>query len=584
MNNSGSVVKAEWKPFLKIYTKIKIPWVLYILSFLSGLSLTWLYLRLAPIQTKIQLGEFFEDNVLYVFIGLTLLTIMANLVREGANLFADQKVNKSLRSVLLNKILRTTMHVVHEEKPGGLVSRVTNDAETASSATSVVTRVFASIYSFLGALVGMYTLNPTLTLTYALMIPLAIFIFWFVGHLQYKMQYKIFHSYGVMTDFFSERLINMRHIKAQGTEDEELIDGLEAIKTRYRADLYKTFMGGAQTVVGGLITTISMIIIFAVGAYYVRNGTFENDDLVTFNNFSMIMLPGLYELLGQFQTIKGAQGATAKVAKLLEAEEEQVKRKISIGQSEEDIIFKNVGFGYTDQQILQDVSFTIPRGKVTAILGRNGTGKSTIFNLIARYYEPNSGSIMFGSHDVKEIHMDEWRQTMVYVSQNSPILSGTIRDNILYGIKREISEEELVRAARLANAYEFIQKFTDGFDTEVGEAGSKLSGGQKQRLAIARALILNPDYLLLDEVTSNLDAKSEKDINEALERMMEGKTVVKIAHNLQSVRSADNIVILEGGLVVDEGTHEELCESNAYYKGFVDLHNRNNSQKSLELN
>lgn len=572
MSSSKTTLKMKWKPFLKIFAKIKIPWILYILSFLSGLSLTWIALKLAPIQTKIQIGKFFEDNAIYVFVGLTIATILARMVQSGAELFGNEKVNRSLRFVLLNKILKTTMKVVNEKKQGGLVSRITNDAATASDATSIVTRIFASLYSFLGALVGMYSLNPTLTFTYALMIPLVFFIFWLIGRLQFNIQYKIFHTYGVMTDYFSEHLINMKHIKAQATEDEELNDGIEAIKTRYRADLYKTFMGGIQAVVGNLITTFSMIIIFAVGAYYVRNGTFKTSDLVTFNNLSMIMLPGLYELLSQFQTIKGAQGATANIANLMEAEEEQVKRKIAIGPSEEDIIFKNVAFGYNEHQILHDVSFTVPKGKVTAILGGNGAGKSTIFNLITRYYEPTAGSIMFGSQDVKDIHLDEWRRTMVYVSQSSPILSGTIRDNILYGARREVSEKELIRAARLANAYEFIQSCPSGFDTDVGEAGSRLSGGQKQRIAIARALILNPDYLLLDEATSNLDTKSERYINEALANLMDGKTIIKIAHNLQSVQGADNIVIIDNGHVVAEGTHNDLCEKNAYYKGFVDLH------------
>ncbi|MEZ2718457.1 ABC transporter ATP-binding protein [Niallia circulans] len=572
MSSSKTTLKMKWKPFLKIFAKIKIPWILYILSFLSGLSLTWIALKLAPIQTKIQIGKFFEDNAIYVFVGLTIATILARMVQSGAELFGNEKVNRSLRFVLLNKILKTTMKVVNEKKQGGLVSRITNDAATASDATSIVTRIFASLYSFLGALVGMYSLNPTLTFTYALMIPLVFFIFWLIGRLQFNIQYKIFHTYGVMTDYFSEHLINMKHIKAQATEDEELNDGIEAIKTRYRADLYKTFMGGIQAVVGNLITTFSMIIIFAVGAYYVRNGTFKTSDLVTFNNLSMIMLPGLYELLSQFQTIKGAQGATANIANLMEAEEEQVKRKIAIGPSEEDIIFKNVAFGYNEHQILHDVSFTVPKGKVTAILGGNGAGKSTIFNLITRYYEPTAGSIMFGSQDVKDIHLDEWRRTMVYVSQSSPILSGTIRDNILYGARREVSEKELIRAATLANVYEFIQNCPSGFDTDVGEAGSRLSGGQKQRIAIARALILNPDYLLLDEATSNLDTKSERYINEALANLMDGKTIIKIAHNLQSVQGADNIVIIDNGHVVAEGTHNDLCEKNAYYKGFVDLH------------
>lgn len=572
MNNSEKAIKMEWKPFIKLYMKIKIPWVLYILAFGLGLLTTRVSLQLAPLQTKIQLGQFMEGNAFYWFIGFSLLFILTTIGRNMSLLFGEQRVNKSVRDVLLGKILRIKTERLNEEKPGGLVSRVTNDTELAGQTPGTITGVFASFYGLVGAIVGMYALNPTLTSTYALIIPLVIFIFWIIGHLQFKMEYKIFHSYGVMTDFFSEHLINMKHIKAQATENTELIDGKKAIETRYRADIYAAIMGSVQTIIGHMINTASMLIIFVLGAYYVRNGVFQTQDLVTFHNFSLIMLPSIYELLTQFQTIKGAQGATAKVAKLLEVEEEEVKRKNSIGTSNEDIVFDNVEFGYGNQQILHDISFTIPEGKTTAILGRNGTGKSTIFNLLVRYYEPASGTIKFGSQDVREIHLDEWRRKIVYVSQNSPILSGTIRDNILYGIRREVKNEELIRAASLANAYEFIEKYTNGFDTDVGEAGSKLSGGQKQRIAIARALILNPEYLLLDEATCNLDSRSETLISKEIDRLMEGKTVIKIAHNLQSVQSADHIVILEKGFVAAEGTHNELYEKNEYYKDFVELH------------
>lgn len=567
--NKEKTLKVGWVPFLKLYTKIRIPWLLYILAFLFGFAFTWVGIKLAPFLTKIQLGRF-EDNVIWWFVGFTLLSIIIMVCRGLLDLYANQKLTQRLRNQLLHKILNTSIKVYDSDKPSGFISRVTNDAAMASDATSVVTRFFASLYGLIGALVSMYSLNPKLSTMYALMIPFTLFVFWLVGRINYLTTYKVYHAYGVMTEFFSEHLFNMKNIKAQASEDLEAITGAEAIRTRYRADIYQAIMGAISTLVGSFLTKISMIIIFVVGAYFVRNGTFQVQDLVTFNNFSNLMLPSLFEIITQYQTVKGAKGATAKLTVLIDVEKEKVSREISMKNiTRGDIVFENVFFAFDSKQILHDVSFTIPKGKVTALIGTNGSGKSTILKLIERLYEPTSGTIKFGTLDVEKIHLNEWRQTLVYVSQNSPILSGTIRENIIYGVSREVSESEIEQAAKIANAYEFIQLFPEGFNTEVGEGGGKLSGGQKQRIAIARAVIMNPEYLLLDEATSNLDSMSEATINEALARLMEGRTTIKIAHDLKSIKNADNIIILDNGNILGTGTHKELYKKDLSYQKFV---------------
>src|SRR5690625_2637041 len=218
---------------------------------------------------------------------------------------------------------------------------------------------------------------------------------------------------------------------------------------------------------------------------------------------------------GQFwQSLKQAKGASDKISEILDSEDEVLQRERTFNDTKDqtsgDIVLKDVSFSYTTSKILSDINLTIPKGKVTAVIGPSGGGKSTLFTLIERLYEPTGGRVLMGNVPSENIHLDEWRKSMAYVSQSTPLMSGTIRDNITYGLDRKVDDEEIEKAAKMAAALDFIKKFPKGFDTEVGEFGSRLSGGQRQRIAIARAFIMDTPYLLLDEATSNLDAQSEQ--------------------------------------------------------------------------
>jgi len=218
---------------------------------------------------------------------------------------------------------------------------------------------------------------------------------------------------------------------------------------------------------------------------------------------------------------------------------------------------------------LHDVTFSLPRGQTTAIVGPSGSGKSTLFALLERFYLPTSGQIELGRHAINQFELASWRNAIGYVAQDSPVLSGTIRDNLLYGLTQQVTEQQIRDAAEMANADEFISSFALGYDTEIGERGVKLSGGQRQRIAIARALLRDPELLLLDEATSSLDSESERVVQEALERLMEGRTTFVIAHRLATVRHADQIVVLEQGRVSGIGTHDTLVETNVLYNKLV---------------
>ena len=233
-----------------------------------------------------------------------------------------------------------------------------------------------------------------------------------------------------------------------------------------------------------------------------------------------------------------------------------------------ELVFEHVDFKYDVKKILEDVSFSIPQGEVSAFVGPSGSGKSTIFNLIERMYDIERGDIKYGNQSIFDIPLSKWRTKIGYVMQSNSMMSGTIRDNILYGINRKVDDEELIEYAKLANCHDFIMQFDEGYDTMVGERGLKLSGGQRQRIDIARSFVKNPDILLLDEATANLDSESELKIQEALETLMEGRTTVVIAHRLSTIK-AGQIVFIDKGEVTGKGTHHELMASHDKYRHFV---------------
>ena len=260
-----------------------------------------------------------------------------------------------------------------------------------------------------------------------------------------------------------------------------------------------------------------------------------------------------------------------QIAEIMSSRSEAAEREKAFIQPDADIVFDDISFRYEEQEVLKHVSFTIPKGRVTAIVGPSGAGKTTLLSLLERLYTPDGGEIRFGSTPVERIHLDQWRGATGYIQQASPLLSGTIRDNIAYGLNRPATEDEVVKAARMANAYDFIMKLPDGFDTQVGAMGGKLSGGQRQRIAIARMIIKNPDYLLLDEATSALDAENETEVQAALTAMMAGRTAVVVAHNLRTVVNADQIIVMNQGRVQAVGTHKSLYGSSELYTKYFDL-------------
>ena len=270
-----------------------------------------------------------------------------------------------------------------------------------------------------------------------------------------------------------------------------------------------------------------------------------------------------------FTQLQKARGATESITALLD-EPEETEVGLSVPAGQHTVELSDLGFGYASgATVLKGVSFSLVPGTVTALVGPSGAGKTTVFSLLERFYPPTEGTIRLDGAPIDSFSLSDWRRSIGYVPQDSPLLSGTIRENLLYGVDRAVSREELEQAARDANAHEFISALPNGYETDVGERGVKLSGGQRQRIAIARALLRNPSLLLLDEATSSLDSASESAVQEALGRLMEGRTTLVIAHRLSTVIDADQILFLEGGVITGRGTHRELLAEHALYRSFA---------------
>ena len=560
-----------WLPFVKFYTRFKTPWWLFIGSALGSILYTEMSLQLAEYTISINIGELY-NSVILGYVGWTLAMALITIVYNMMSAYGGGIVTLRARNLIWGKIVRLPATAFDTEQPSSFISRITSDVPQASTTITYICLFVSSIYSFVRAFITLFLYDVPLTLWLLLVIPAAVGVFWAVGKTQYYSYKKIYAAINRMTTFFSEHLATMKHTKAQVMEEEEIQAGYAEIEKRYRSDVFYGIMVAVQVTLNSIYTKIAFIILVLAGKKRIDSGAMESTGIATASTYLDYVQKYLAEILTQYQTIKGVQGVIGRVADLAETPVEETKRISPMPEECRDLVLSDVSFSYpTGAEVLHHLSVTIPEGKKTAVVGENGCGKSTLFKLLMRFYEPTSGEIYYGEDKASDIHLDEWRVSFGYVLQNSPILSGTIRDNIVYGCRGEVSEERIIEAAKIANAYDFIMEFPEGFDKDVGEGGMHLSGGQRQRIAIARAVIADPKILLMDEATASLDIQSDRLVWEATEKLMEGRTTILIAHDMHAVTDADNIIVLNRGEVEAFGTHEEVMASSGTYRHFVEL-------------
>lgn len=569
-NKSGASSKA----FFRLLRETKPPLPLFAAAIVLSLLSTLVSLVI-PMFTKNLVDGFSLSSISgsqIVWIGAAFIGMS---VASGLSIFllnyTGQRMVASLRDRLWKKLLRLPVSYFDNNRTGESVSRMTNDTGIIKALISEQVAGFISgIISILGAVAVLFYLNWKMTLVMFAVIPLAALILVPLGRTMYKISLAMQDETASFTAVLSQVLSEIRLVKSSNAERQEYESGSQAIGKLLSFGVREGKVMAWISPFMAFVMMLLLVVVIGYGGMQVASGGLTAGELVAFILYLIQIVMPMTQLTTFFTQLQKAKGATERILQTLDSDEEPFGQGQEIAIADRPLIVDGVTFGYKpDEPVLQEVSFTMEPGTVSAVVGPSGGGKTTLFSLLERFYVPQQGRIRLGNDPIDSFSLRSWRGMIGYVSQESPIIAGTIRENLCYGIEREVSEAELKRAAEMAYADGFIAELPNGFDTDVGERGVKLSGGQRQRIAIARALLRDPKILMLDEATSSLDSRSEIVVQKALKNLMQGRTTIVIAHRLSTVVGADQLIFIEKGRVTGRGTHEQLLGQHAMYREFA---------------
>lgn len=485
-----------------------------------------------------------------------------------------QKVVLDLRRRLYAHLQLMSPSFFERETSGRLLARVINDVAALQHLVTIgIEDIVSTPVLIVGSIVIMVTLSPPLTVIALLLLPLIGLLIWKAGKRLRQASYETQVALANLTALLRESLGAIRLVQAFGAEEQ----ALNQFDQRNRQIYHRTLRGiRVRTVLLPTVELIAMLGVIMgvfIGGWFVVEGWLHPENLMRFMICFYILASSIRKFT-QIQMVKEqVAGASERIFQVLDTEPEIADDPDSMDLPKVygDIVFDKVSFSYqSGTGVLSDVSFFIRSGEKVALVGPSGVGKTTVAMLLMRFYDPTDGRILLDGMDLRKVRLHSLRQHIGLVLQDTFVMEGTIKDNIALG-KPDATDEEIVEAAKLANAHEFIERLPDGYETWVGEGGALLSVGQRQRIALARALLKKPAILVLDEVTSHLDAESEAFVQQAIERAMEGRTVLIIAHRLSTIKNADRILVLQDGRVLEEGTHDELVSADTFYRRLYEL-------------
>lgn len=562
------------KPFLKLLHQTKPSYGLLALAVMLSMVSTLVGLVI-PMFTKNLVDGFSIASISKLQIAGIAGAFIAQTIAGGFSIYllnyVGQKTVAALRDRLWRKFLVLPVSYFNENRTGESVSRMTNDTGILKTLISEhLASLFTGVISIVGSISVLLYLNWKMTLVLFTVLPLSALILIPLGRQMYKISKGTQDETASFTATLSGVLSEIRLVKSSGAEQREYEAGRTGIMNLLSFGIREGKISAMISPLVSFVFMMLLVVIIGYGGMQVSSGALTAGELVAFILYLIQIVMPLTQLTQFFTQIQKAKGASERIIETLAVEEERYEGEEEAGEVDAPIFVEDLSFGYkTGEQVLNKVSFAMQPGQVTAIVGPSGGGKTTLFSLLERFYDPNHGGIKLGGKPVSTFSLRSWRKLIGYVSQESPLLSGTIADNLGYGLDRNISAAEMRRAAEMAYADKFIEELPDGYLTDVGERGVKLSGGQRQRIAIARALLRDPQILMLDEATSSLDSQSEAVVQKALSNLMKGRTTIVIAHRLATVVNADQIVFMEKGRITGRGTHEELLREHELYREFA---------------
>ena len=518
------------------------------------------------------------EALLFICILVLITFFLRNLFRYLALYFLTPIRNgivHDLRMDLHRKIISLPLPFFTQKRKGDLTARLTSDlVEIEWSIMSSLEMTFKDPINIVVYLITLIAISPQLTIFVVILFPITGIIIGVIGKSLKKSSEKGQNKMGHLLSVIDENISGMRIIKAFNAE-KYINKNFEKDSVEYKSIMTKLLRKkDLSSPMSEFLSTIVMVLVMWFGGQLVltNNGGLSAEEFIGYILIFSQIIPPAKSLTSSYYHIQKGSAAAERIYNILDTENEitDIKQAKNIKILNNKIEFKDVSFKYENIEVLSNINFSIEKGKTIALVGESGGGKSTLADLLARFYDIQHGEILIDNINIKQIALSDLKHLMGIVSQESILFNDTIYNNIRLG-KIEASEDEIIAAAKIANAHDFILETERGYQTNIGERGNKLSGGQKQRLSIARAILKNPEILILDEATSSLDTKSEKLVQEALENLMHSRTSLVIAHRLSTIKNADEIIVLNEGEIVERGTHQELIKQGRHYKKLSDL-------------
>ena len=525
-----------------------------------------------------QKAEQGAEDVLFFMVALVIsMFFLKNVFRYLAMYsitFLRNGVLKDLRNALYNKILVLPISYYSEKRKGDTIARITSDVlEIQHSFLSILELVVREPLTIIFTILAMLVISPKLTLFVFIFIPISGFLISLIGKSLKQKSDKVQQEQGLFLSTLEETLGGLKIIK--GFTAEKIFNNkfTESTNRFYRfSNSLMNRQNLASPTSEFLGITVIGILLWYGGQMVLVDKSLNAGLFITYMGLAYQILTPAKAISKASYSVKKGNAAAERVLEILETESNIVDAPNAINKTafNTDIDIKNISFKYQDDWVLNDFSLKVPKGHTVALVGQSGSGKSTIANLITRFYDVNKGSINIDSENIKSITQNSLRKLLGLVTQDSILFNDTVKGNLLVANKNA-SDEEIIDALKIANAWEFVKTLPNGIETNIGDSGNKLSGGQKQRLSIARAVLKNPPIMILDEATSALDTESEQLVQNALENMMKNRTSIVIAHRLSTIQKADNIVVLSKGEIVEQGKHQELLKKKGVYFNLVKM-------------
>lgn len=567
MNNKTPVkfILAYTKPH---YLKIFMAMIFMLAS--SGLNVLPPYLFKSIVDDVLISKNIFMLNVICVSVVIIFgLKAITTYFQKYLMNQAGQSVVMDIRTDLYDHMQRMSLKKIYASRIGELMSRITGDVATLQNiVTGTIVDLLFNLVTFIGMFAFILYINWKLTCLIILVLPIVAFLLSFAAKKLKRSAHNVQEHLADITATAQEAFSAIRVVRSFATEDMELERFRKANRENYDALLNAVSLQGMSTGLIEVFLIFSLAVVFWFGGNSVINGTLTPGELISFTGYIAFMVQPIRSVMNQMGILQTGIASVERIFDMLKSPVEEsalTDEGIKPGRLTGSVSFEHVSFGYeSGQEVLRDISLNVKAGERIAIVGSTGSGKSTLVDLIPRFYDPDNGRILIDGHDIRELSLRDLRRQIGIVPQECILMRGTIAFNIAYGLD-DIDMKRIIEASEIADIRTFIESLPDKYESEVGERGVTLSGGQRQRIAIARAVIRDPRILILDEATSSLDIAVERQVQKAINQAMKGRTSFIIAHRLTTIREADRILVLENGRFTQSGTHDELMNSGGLY-------------------